>query len=199
MNDHEQLDKILDAALSEYRGAEPLAGLEDRVLQRLRLQPERRLVSWSKWGAIAVCAALVLIVAWFGLGTRRGSTAPALQEQARQHEGQTPGAASGAGSRQPEIATRIAAMRATRTPSMRRSHPALSARVEPASTDQLKPLQFPTPAPLTPEEHALLALLKANPEILPDQRENWGDVAIAPLEIKPLAGSAAPTQENSNE
>ena len=59
MNDNEQLDNILDEALSAYREAEPLAGIEDRVLQRLRLQPEaRRFASW-KWGAVAACAAVL--------------------------------------------------------------------------------------------------------------------------------------------
>jgi hypothetical protein len=198
MNDNEQLDNLLDEALGEYREAEPLAGIEDRVLQRLRMEPRERRMPWWKWGAVAACAALVLMAVWIGLRNRHDSFSPVQSTQAQKQESKSPVATTEAGSQQPVIAARVAT-----TPPMRisstRCHPAPIACVETASASELRTPQFPTPAPLTPEEHALLALLKSNPEALPNRRENPGDMTISPLEIMPLAGSAAPTQENSNE
>ena len=42
MKTTDEFDEILSNALSEYREAEPLAGLEDRVLRRVQQQRERR-------------------------------------------------------------------------------------------------------------------------------------------------------------
>ena len=59
MNDNEQLDNILDEALSEYREAEPLAGLESRVLQRTAGQRSPLAPARGGGGALrAACAAL---------------------------------------------------------------------------------------------------------------------------------------------
>ncbi len=74
MNDNEQLDNILDQALSEYREAEPLAGIEDRVMQRLRLQPKTRRVTWWKWAAVAACVATLAVVIWIGMSRRTPQT-----------------------------------------------------------------------------------------------------------------------------
>lgn len=66
MNDNnereKQLDGLLDSALARYGGAEPLHGLEERVLGRLRGQRERR--AWWLWGgaAAAALAAVVVVV-----------------------------------------------------------------------------------------------------------------------------------------
>ena len=45
MKTTDEFDEILSNALSEYRKAEPLAGLEDRVLRRVQQQRERRKLS----------------------------------------------------------------------------------------------------------------------------------------------------------
>jgi hypothetical protein len=209
MTNHDQFDDLLDHALTEYRDAEPLAGLEDRVLQRLQSQPaERRNVRWL-WGAIATCAALVLIALGITLGGPSrlrlagwGSSHPTASKQdtASQKEVAPPGAAV---SQPREIAAARAAEQPKLTPTPPEAggarHPTLVARVEAPAPSTAKSLEFPTPAPLTAEEHALLAMLHANPDALPQQSEDSDDTTIAPLEIKPLAGSAAPTQENSNE
>ena len=68
MTHNDEFDKVLDDALSEYREAEPLAGLEDRVLQRLQLQTEQRRKLWWRWSAIAAAAAALIIAAWIGMG-----------------------------------------------------------------------------------------------------------------------------------
>src|SRR5262245_13432668 len=55
-------EKLLDAALANYRGVEPRAGLEERVLANLRQQPRiSRKVSWNFAPVmIAVTAMLIL-------------------------------------------------------------------------------------------------------------------------------------------
>ena len=234
MTNHDQFDEFLDHALSEYRDAEPLSGLENRVLQRLQSQPVDRGRAMWMWGAIATCAVLVLIGVWIGVesptppkeggtGHPASSTQPTSpkQETVAQKPFESPPAA---GARQ-EIASQkhltkqvknkglngtaeavplqnVARERLPQEPvttMMRGGFSASVARVEAASTRGAKSSQFPTPAPLTTEEHALLALLHSNPNVLPNPHDEPGDTTIAPLEIKPLAGSAAPTQENCYE
>ena len=71
MKPDEDFDNLLDDALTEYRDAEPLAGLEHRVLRRLRCQTERRRATRLAWSAAAVAtAALLAIAAWLGLQER---------------------------------------------------------------------------------------------------------------------------------
>ena len=212
MNHGDEFDDILKEALHEYRDAEPLAGLEDRVLQRLHSQTVQRPRPRWIWGAVAACVALVLIGVWIGV---ENSTTPHLPTAGKYG----PPTGEGGVEHPPEarVGTRGSEELADVTkrptlPKERAGHPAPRG-LKAARDDKNKGLngtaeavplqnvasQFPTPAPLTAEEHALLALLHADPNILPKQRDDANDIAIAPLEIKPLAGSAAPTQENSNE
>ena len=53
MNHDEHLDNFLDEALSEYRDAEPLAGLESRVLRRLQASKPARAGFWLRCGIAA--------------------------------------------------------------------------------------------------------------------------------------------------
>jgi hypothetical protein len=57
-----RLDDLLDSALAQYGAAEPLHGLEDRVLGRLNGAGARR--AWWMWGGVAtaVAAAIVVVV-----------------------------------------------------------------------------------------------------------------------------------------
>jgi hypothetical protein len=206
MNDNERLDKILDEALSEYREAEPLAGLEDRVLQRLRLQPRERRIPWWKWAAVAACAGLVVAMLWIGIGGNRLRNSPANQAATRQHEvpnpGTTPAAKKTNANQQhtpEEIVSRDIGTPGKRTLAAHRSPSDHVARVETASIKRPRAAQFPSPAPLTAEEHALLALASSNPDALLNQPDHSRDLEIAPIAINPLAGSDAPAQENSNE
>jgi len=209
MTNDKRFDELLDYALSEYRDAEPLSGLEDRVLQRLRSQTVERRNARRIWGAIAACAALILIGVWISVGAPSrlplagwGSSHPTAtkRETASQKQVPPPPAAV-------SQAHEIAAPHAAEQPNLRPippraggvGHPIVIARAEAPAPSATTISQFPTPAPLTAEEHALLAVLHSNPNVLPNQREDAGRTEIAPLEIKPLAGSAAPTQENSNE
>ena len=79
-NDKEKrLDEILDAALAEYGNAEPLHGLEDRVLARLQAEPARR--PWWVWGAVAAGAAAVAIAAALMMRPAEPKPAPVTATQ----------------------------------------------------------------------------------------------------------------------
>lgn len=60
------------------------------------------------------------------------------------------------------------------------------------SKESLK--QFPTPAPLTSEEYALLTLARTHPDALLAQPDDADKLSIAPIEIKPLAPEAGAPQ-----
>jgi hypothetical protein len=68
MRQEDEIDRVLDAALAKYAGAEPRAGLENRILANLTL--ERSQVpdhTWWRWGAVAAAAAVVVVavtIAW---------------------------------------------------------------------------------------------------------------------------------------
>jgi hypothetical protein len=55
------LDDQLDAALAQYTAIEPRAGLENRVLARLKAQQNRpAAVPWWRWAAVVAVAVIVL-------------------------------------------------------------------------------------------------------------------------------------------
>jgi hypothetical protein len=57
-----ELDQQLDAALVKFAAVEPRAGLEQRVLARLRTEREHvRDHSWWRWGLVAAVAAVVIV------------------------------------------------------------------------------------------------------------------------------------------
>ena len=67
-NERDELDRIIDRALPGYSGAEPLAGLEDRVLRRA----DDRFVS-SAWPALlrwSVAAAALASLIWLAIALR---------------------------------------------------------------------------------------------------------------------------------
>ncbi len=59
----DEFDELLDRALGSYSAGEPLAGLEGRVLVRVR-GSRRRELHWS-WMAAAVCLVIVVGGGWF--------------------------------------------------------------------------------------------------------------------------------------
>ena len=60
----DDLDKLIDGALSVYSRAEPLAGLEDRVVNRVRLAEvsRRRRWHWALAVTVPVLAAILIVV-----------------------------------------------------------------------------------------------------------------------------------------
>ncbi len=187
MKHNDEFDRILDDALSEYREAEPLAGVEERVLARVRLASERRRKLWWRWGAVAATAALAAI-AWLGLQrnpqqnavsppvTAEKKTPPATPtkvaptQQANSATAETPHLAGRRHLPAHKIAVPQNAQLAGRTPTPERE-------------------QFPTPKPLSSDERALLELAQNNPEALQwltNAKQDDKPIDIAPIKIKPL-------------
>ena len=177
---HDEQDQMLDDALAEYREAEPLAGLEDRVLQRLKSQAESARQPWWQWSAIAAAAAVLAIAAWIGFGGRARhevAPSPVVQKQAfpAAPHPQTPQRA-------------VAEEQIAKVNRPRSSRASAPVQVESTAVAPMSK-HFPLPAPLKPEERMLLALAQSHPEFLREvsHSDNDQEISIAPIDIKPLA------------
>ena len=181
MTFHDELNSVLDDALAEYREVEPLAGLEDRVLQRVKSQAECGRRPWWRWNAVAAAAAVLAMAAWIGFsGSARHKVLPspvAAQKQGLPSEPQWRAAGRAAAKEQVAEANRP---RSPRAPAALR---VASYEGEPRKE------HFPLPAPLKPEERMLLALAQTHPEFLRELSRDDEDqeISIAPIHIKPLA------------
>jgi hypothetical protein len=174
---HDELDQVINDALAHYREADPLAGLEERVLQRLRLSTEQRKQLWWRWGLVAAAAAALVIVAWIGFGDRvqrySGATSVAKKQEP---QSKIPGSPRHAGSANQH-----------HTSLARTSHkPPVTAMTSPSGEAEVMRGRFPSPAPLKPEERMLLALASTHPEVLLDKPKYDKEIVIAPINIKPL-------------
>jgi hypothetical protein len=190
---NDDFDRILDDALAEYREAEPLAGLEDRVLQRVKSQAERRRKLWWQWSAIAAATAVLAIAAWIGLSGRARHDLVPMPSVAQKQMPVAPPA--------PDTDTRAANRKpvAHRLPETRTVHSRnyIPGSTQLAATEHAPvPTQFPSPAPLKPEERVLLALAQTHPEVLRElsRGEDDQEISIAPINIKPLVDETAGTQ-----
>jgi len=74
------IERVMDAALARCVSAEPLAGLEQRVLQRMRFDRARRRLAWWAW-ALATAGLAVVAVVWMRT-TPESLTVPMFAPQA---------------------------------------------------------------------------------------------------------------------
>jgi hypothetical protein len=188
MNHNQQLDNILDEALSTYRDAEPLAGIEDRVLQRITARCETKRRLWWRSSAAVACAAIITLVAYVAL---RHSVEVPVQHATQRPQVPVTVAKS---DDQPSVATQ--SVRAAEPSPPKTSKPksatAIAAPSPVASASERKPHaipapdQFPTPTPLSAEERALLALARTQPEMLLNRSDKEREIEIPLIEIKLL-------------
>ncbi len=190
MNYNDEFDHVLDDALAEYRDAGPLAGMEQRVLQRVRFRAERRRKLWQWWGAFALCTVMLAITVWIGLRDRaRHQTIPLQSAGAQQQR--PPAEPQPKNANTQSSAPGLALAVKVHSPSPR--IPGLTAS---ADTSARVRREFPTPAPLNPEERALLALAQTHPEVLSQLSNGQDDreIAIAPINIQPLGDETSRKQ-----
>lgn len=186
---HNEFDTLLDEALCEYRDAEPLAGLESRVLARISTQREQQRKLWLRWSFVAACAAALTLAIWIGMKTptsrsQIGEKAIAVRPvETEQSEPPAPRAgvtgvtrAKGPEHRETPLHPRNGAV-------------STSAANRPTSS---KPEQFPAPAPLTEQEDAFLAALNRHPDASRALPDSDLPVAIAEIEIRPLTNTDNP-------
>jgi hypothetical protein len=201
MNDHEKLDNLLDEALSAYREAEPRAGIESRVLQRLRTQPEQRRGLWLRWGAVAASAAILATAIWLDWrshNVRTEATQQPVDVRNTLAQPETKTAARTGTTDSSESASRPLSTSPTKS-GHETSRPLLAAatRPAPAPIDNDPDREHPRePVPLTREERQLIALAQAHPDTLRAISAENQPISIAPLTIQPLPSEANQNGDN---
>jgi len=169
MASNDELDRRIDNALAGYSGAEPLAGLEERVLRRVRVASRRRVLGWA--AAIAVAASVVVTVSVV--------RAP--------HHSDPPTYRVGI----PAVVRPVPVVDKARVVTVRR------ARTRARRARPLPKLeQFPTPVPLTAEERALVAFVEHHPAEAQQvfaalQKRSNEPIEIQPIQIPPLRSDGA--------
>jgi hypothetical protein len=161
----DNLDHLIDRALARYTEAEPLAGMEARVLQRVRARHTGR--TWVWWAAItaALIPALALVHGWNG----PVPAPPGPVDSGASSVAMTPLAAA---PRRWSLDSRLPgrARHATHLP-----------RLE----------NFPARTPMTEEERVLVQLVTQSPNeavklFSQDERNETEPIKVDPIQVDPL-------------
>lgn len=184
-NPGRKIDAWLDDALSRYSGAEPRAGIENRVLAALRAEernPRRR--RWMVWVPAAATAAAVIVAMVAVYSSRKPSPVPSPIESKRAPAGPPETTAAGAG----DAVADSSAPRESRTVVQA---PGPETVVSAATPPLHSPSVFPVPAPLSEQERLAITALRcgllppAKPQIPPGD-ELLPQVEIQEIRIEPL-------------
>jgi len=169
------LERWLDRALAQYSSAEPLAGIEQRVLNRVRADGAVRRFRFGRCVlavGVALVAGLVVAAVWWirpvprGAGSGHVIRAVALPDMRLAQEQATP---AGFGTR---------AGQAGRPVPLPKRH------------------EFPAPAPVSREERAVLAFADLAPDVLREafagkQPRPAEPIRIEEIKIEPLQSDGA--------
>ena len=164
----DELDQIVERGLRSYTDAEPRPGLEQRVINRVREAREARSLKWLRWAIVVPVFASLLIIA---------ITFWPKREHAPEFHGSPP-----------PIAKAVSGLPVI---------PKLAETIVRRPRSQRLPLprgqQFPTPAPLTEQERALLAFAIGTPRgqeaLVSGEKRLSEPLEIAEIHIEPLANS----------
>lgn len=183
MNDtnRDRLDELIDTGLAGYTDAEPLTGLEERILRRVEAAPSTPHWPWYRSARWVVALASVLVVIGIAIRWRPApAVAPAADKtQAsvrRRPESVAP----------PQTVEKLQTVRPP-LPTIARVRPKVSAKLALPKEDR-----FPSDSPLTSEERALLMWSTRAPEQMRELRasleegRNGQPVSIEPIRIEPL-------------
>jgi cytoskeletal protein RodZ len=179
MNHDEHLDTLLDEALNEYSAAEPLAGMESRVLRRLQTPMPARASYWLRWGIAAAGVAAITLAIWIGITRRTPQTVPPAVEVSAQPKVVTP-------SQSPSIATKSPASASGNKQGRSRSPQLLQLATATPARNKATVEAFPVPVPLSADERAFATALNRHPEALRAAPAADNAPVIAQIEIKPL-------------
>lgn len=155
--DREQRERLVEGALARAlapKDVEPRAGFEDRVLANLATQPQKR--AWWRWLWVPAVAAVAVIAIAIGMRTVNRPAPQVIDAQQNPRIKTLPAV--------PQVAaqsTRHAVVVKKRTIAHTRG--VQLARATPATTLPKQDV-FPTPVPMTEQEHLLLALVRHRPE-----------------------------------
>jgi len=183
MQDREDLDLQLDAALATYADPEQNSHLAAQILTAIA--PVRPVIPPRRQWAIGVPAfAALLLAAFFP-----------LRHFPTHHHAESTATASA-----PKIASEIASRTTPTQPNQvavsrppQKAAKARRARIQPPVEEAFLPKQevFPTPTPLTPQERALAALVNRNPgdirqSVAETEQQSIEPLRIAAIHIPPL-------------
>jgi hypothetical protein len=183
MPDHDEMDRLLDSALSTY--ATPRPGLEDRVLRSLAStraidsarRPFRFPRRWLPWAiAVPIAAAIALLFL-----LTRGTPAPPRNYAQSVPQFQRPAAPL----ERPQSSSVRAPSRAVH-PVRRQAKAAPEIAIR---RDLPKQNIFPSPQPLSSDEQALVALAQAPESVrqsLIEAQAPDGPITISAIQIQPL-------------
>jgi hypothetical protein len=160
MQNNGELDRIIDSALATYSGADPLTGLEERVLYRVQAAEagRRRVLGWA--AVIAVAASVVMAVI--------------IVRVPRHSEPKTYVVGIPAVTRPVPVAEK---------PRAAMNHRAKSRTLRSRALPQQE--QFPAALPITAEERALVALAE-HPKEAEDAFAELRKQSDAPIEIRAI-------------
>ncbi len=193
---HQFVDELLDFALARYRSAEPRPGLEERVLGRLRAEPQPRPRfgwAWRLAVGVAVFAIVVATAHWarwtvFAPGTPARFSGGSPTETSK--------SSTSVSASRPEVTKPVASPTARKMKSRIVRQAALGRVVEPRRD------VFPSPTPLSEQERLLIAYLKLNSSrallAFHSGDEEIEEIQIKLLEIKPLETESAQLENVSN-
>lgn len=140
--ERDALDRLLDEGLAAYANREPRAGLESRILYRVRGERAPRGFPLLRWALpVAAAACLAAAVVYWSHRAPEPAPPPRIAESAATIPARAP----------VEVAKPEPPPRPARRNAPRRTLP--------------KRPEFPTPTPLTSEERALLAIYRVAPEL----------------------------------
>lgn len=185
-DDRDELDDVIDGALPAYSSADPMEGLENRVLRRVQAAGAARRSPWPYRLEFAIPALAVLLFVGIALriGWNSGSrtTGAARRAAVSEPSSLTPGP-------QPSPAPAALVAEPKRGIKKGKAHGA------PAKSLPKKEC-FPTPTPMTDEERALVAWVAREPieavqAFAELQRRSAEPIAIQPIQIPPLQSDGA--------
>jgi hypothetical protein len=184
------VDELLESALAHRRDAEPRAGLETRILKHLRTAESERGSRKGLWIAGTATAAAVVMVAAFYVARRPTSTAVKTSQAVNAVPAPSPKETLTANS-EPAMKAGPATTVVARTRIVRREK-----KPSHGVDEHHWPSQFPTPAPLSREEKALVRYVQETPphvlgeslfkRLAESQPTEIKPVMIAPIEIQPF-------------
>jgi hypothetical protein len=178
MRDRHELDALLNRALETY--GEPRGGIEQRVLAGVAAEQTERAALWRRsfaWGlAVTLVASAALYVATPGARQPGGSAAPRPPAQATVAAPQL---------KRPGVKTPDAGTKPRMNVASGHT-PSRTAIVTEPTLDV-----FPSPRPLGPQEHALLALAQQSTEVrrgaFETPRHDDGPLQISAIQIQPIS------------
>ncbi len=171
-NDMDELERVLQEGISRYADAEPLAGLEERIMARVRMTASSRSSRADWWAVLAIGVAASLVGGFVYLRMEHTESRPLTIAAVKR--------------------AAIPVLAPRQTAPIKILKPRVHSHVR-AALPKLP--EFPTPSPLTSEERLLLAMLQQDPERTAQAFDSLRKRESEPLEIAPLVIPPLETSE----